>query len=280
MMDTRWYPGHMKKTKEILKENIRLVSVVIELLDARIPLSSQNPDLNNIIGSKSRIIVLNKSDLADDNKTSLWLAFFKEKGFQAVAVNSMKGHGIKKLKTLLGKLKRKGPKGKRPVRAMVIGIPNVGKSSFINSLVGRSAAKTGGKPGVTRGKQWIKISPGIELLDTPGILWPHMEDEEVVFRLAVTGAVKFEQLDTVELAYRILEVLGKENWEIISNRYAIKEGPSLENLEEIIKGIGSKRGFLKAGGEVDIFKTSNLILKDFREGLLGKITLEEPPLSS
>ncbi|RQD68640.1 MAG: ribosome biogenesis GTPase YlqF, partial [Tindallia sp. MSAO_Bac2] len=193
-MDTRWYPGHMKKTREILRENIRLVSVVIELLDARIPFSSQNPDLNNIIGSKSRIIVLNKSDLADDTKTSRWLAFFKEKGFQAVPVNSLKGHGIKKLKTLLAELKRNSSKGKKPVRAMVIGIPNVGKSSFINSLVGKRAAKTGGKPGVTRGKQWIKISPGIELLDTPGILWPHMEDDDIVFRLAVTGAVKFEQL--------------------------------------------------------------------------------------
>ncbi|RQD74585.1 MAG: ribosome biogenesis GTPase YlqF [Candidatus Syntrophonatronum acetioxidans] len=277
-MDSKWYPGHMKKARQVLKENIRLVSVVIELLDARIPLSSQNPDLNNIIGGKNKIIVLNKSDLADEQKTSRWLSFFKEEGHQAVSVNSVKGHGIKKLKAILGKLKGPVSKGKRPVRVMVIGIPNVGKSSFINSLVGRSVVKTGGKPGITRGKQWIKISPGLELLDTPGILWPQVDREDVAFHLAVTGAIKFEQLDTVELAYRLLKLLAEEKRKGLEERYKIEIMPSLDNIEVLIKAIGSRRGFLKAGGEVDIPKTTELILKDFREGLLGRITLEEPPL--
>lgn len=275
-METRWYPGHMKKTREILKDNLRLVNVVIEILDARIPFSSQNPDLKRLMGNKKRVIVLNKRDLADDNLTSRWLSFFKGEGILAVSIDSIKGQGMNKLKGVLKGIKEEGKRGKRPLRALVAGVPNVGKSSFINSLVGRSVAKTGGKPGVTRGKQWIKISRGIELLDTPGILWPQVEKEEVIYLLAITGAIKFEQLDPVDLAYRLMEYLIKENPGRIKNRYNL-EDISFKDLEGIFKAIGQKRGFLKSGGEVDYFKTSQLILKEFREGHLGKITLEEPP---
>ncbi len=270
-MDIQWYPGHMKKTKNILKENINLVKVVIELLDARVPLSSQNPDLKDLTGNKKRVIVLNKADLAEDHHTDAWVNYFKEEGYPAVPVSSVKGHGIKQLKAILGNYKAPSSKGKRPTRAMVIGVPNVGKSSFINSMAKKSAAKIGGVPGVTRGKQWIKIPPWIELLDTPGILWPKIESQYMAFNLAITGAIKFELLDYEDLAYRLLEFLSREKPEYLTARYKLKKIPA---SGELLKQIGINRGLLRTGGEVDTLKASEIILKEFRDGLLGKITLE------
>lgn len=275
-MDIQWYPGHMKKTKDMLKENIRLVNVVIELLDARIPLSSQNPELKKILGGKKKIIVLNKCDLAEERHTSSWINFFNGQGFPAAAINSAGGYGIRQLKVLLRNFKLPAHKGKRPVRALVAGIPNVGKSSLINAMAGKSVTKIGGIPGVTRGKQWIKITPGIELLDTPGILWPKIESREMGFHLAVTGAIKYEILDKEKLTGKLLEFMMKEAPLNLKNRYKLEEisGDAVSLLEDI----GRRRGHLLTGGEIDILKTSEVILKEFREGLLGRFTLEVPPV--
>ncbi len=272
-MGIQWYPGHMKKTKNILKENLKLVNVVIELLDARVPLSSQNPDLKDLTGNKMRVIVLNKADLAEDHYTDDWVYNFKEKGYYVVPVSSVKGYGIKQLKAILSKFKASVTRGKRPIRAMVIGVPNVGKSSFINSLARKSSAKIGGVPGITRGKQWIKIPPDTELLDTPGILWPKIESEEMGFHLAITGAIKFEILDYEDLAYRLIEYLSREKPEYLTARYKLK---NISPPGEILRQVGIKRGLLRAGGEIDTSKASEIILKEFRDGLLGKITLEHP----
>jgi len=275
-LDIQWYPGHMKKTKEMLKENIRLVNVVIELLDARVPLSSQNPELKDLLGNKNRVIVLNKYDLAEERHTASWIDFFKGQGYSVVAANSAKGYGIRQLKAILRNFKVPAHKGERPVRAMVAGIPNVGKSSLINAMAGKSVAKIGGIPGVTRGKQWIKILPGIELLDTPGILWPKIESSEMGFHLAVTGAIKYEILNTEELVYKLLEIVISEKPQSLRNRYKLDELP--RGAGDLLRDIGRKRGYLLPGGEIDNLKTSEVVLKEFREGLLGRFTLEVPPV--
>lgn len=274
-MNIQWYPGHMKKTMDMLKANIKLVSVVIEILDARIPSSSRNPELQGLIKDKKRVIILNKEDLAEEKSTIRWVNYFKAQGISVVPVNSVKGQGIRRLKAILQRIKIPSRKGNRPVRALVVGIPNVGKSSFINVLAGRSAAKTGGIPGITRGKQWIKIPPGIELLDTPGILWPKISSAEMGFHLAVTGAIKFELLNSQELSLQLLEYLYKYYTERITLRYGITEIPA--DMPELMKEIGRRRGYLLSGGEIDISRTSENLLKEFREGKLGRFTLDSIP---
>ncbi len=274
-MNIQWYPGHMKKTMDMLKKNIKLVGVVIEILDARIPMSSQNPELQGLIRDKKRIIILNKEDLAEESSTIRWVHYFKEQGVNAVPVNSVKGHGIKGLKTIMQSFKPSSLRGKRPVRALVVGIPNVGKSSLINTLAGRSAARTGGIPGITRGKQWIKIPPNIELLDTPGILWPKISSAQMGFHLAVTGAIKFELLNNQEMSLQLLEFLSKNYPERLKSRYKLSDIPS--NMSELLEAIGRRRGFLLSGGDIDFSRTSEVLLKEFREGPLGRFTLDVVP---
>ncbi len=275
-MNIQWYPGHMKKTMDMLKADLKLVNIVIEILDARIPLSSRNPQLQKLIKDKKRVLVLNKEDLAEEKFTIRWVQFFKaQEGVSAVPVNSVKGGGMRRLKSILQRIKIPSQRGKRPVRVLVAGIPNVGKSSFINALAGRAAARTGGIPGVTRGKQWIKIPPAIELLDTPGILWPKISSAEMGFHLAVTGAVKFELLNSQELSLQLLEYLYTNYPERVTARFGITEFSS--DMMKLLEKIGRRRGYLLSGGEVDLSRTSENLLKEFREGRLGRFTLEQSP---
>jgi ribosome biogenesis GTPase A len=280
-MDIQWYPGHMAKTKRLLLENLKLVDVVVELLDARIPCSSRNPVINDLLSKKPRLIVLNKSDLADPNYTALWKRELAEPGAMAVDVNSVKGSGIKAItpalnklaEEVMNKLKNKGRRT-RAVRCMVVGIPNVGKSFFINTLVKRKITKTGDKPGVTRGQQWIKVAKDLELLDTPGILWPKFDDQEVAYKLAVTGAIKSEILDIKELSFRLALWLRDNHPHVLLERYKLSNLPN--KAEELLSAIGRSRGFLVSGGIVDNHKAAVLLLKEFRDGLLGRFTLDLP----
>ena len=280
-MNINWYPGHMKKTKESIKKNLSLVDIVYELLDARIPISSQNPDIDNIVGDKPRLIILNKSDLADKDTSLKWKKHFKENGIPSVLVNSINDEGLKdliELSYLLTQEKRqrlisRGIKN-RPIRAMIVGIPNVGKSTLINSLSKRKGAKVGNKPGITRKNQWIKVKGDLELLDTPGILWPKFEDKDVGYNLAFTGAIKDELLDIETLAMKLVEKLNSISFKYIEGRYKI--AVDNKRVYDIIVEIGKKRGCIISGGEVDFEKTSNIILDEFRKGVIGKITLEMP----
>ncbi|AOT72941.1 ribosome biogenesis GTPase YlqF [Geosporobacter ferrireducens] len=276
-----WYPGHMKKTKELIQENLKLVDVVIELLDARIPMSSRNPQIDELVERKPRVIVLNKSDLADPQVTRRWINYFAAQGINAIPVNSMTGEGLDKMTALveaaakekMDALVNKGMR-KRAVRSMIVGIPNVGKSSIINRLTGKKSAKTGDKPGVTKGKQWVRLRGNIELLDTPGILWPKFEDQQVGFKLAFTGAIKDEVLDIETIALHLVAYLVREYTDQIQERYKLSEifQEDLENLE----GIAKNRGCIFSGGRIDYARTANLILDEFRSGKIGKITLEKP----
>ncbi|SHJ96055.1 ribosome biogenesis GTPase A [Paramaledivibacter caminithermalis DSM 15212] len=280
-MIINWYPGHMKKTKELIKDNLKLVDVVIELLDARIPISSKNPDIDNIIGNKPKIIILNKSDLSDSKVLNNWIEYYKKRGIKSIPINSITGEGMNNLidavksaaKEKIDNMKSKGRKV-RPIRVMIVGIPNVGKSSLINKLAGKKTAKTGNKPGVTKGKQWIRIRKDLELFDTPGILWPKIEDENVGLNLAFTGAIKDEILDIDEICVKLLEKLSIRYPENLKNRY------KLDKLEEDpvinMEYIGKKRGCIKAGGIIDYSKVSKIVLDEFRKGILGRITLESP----
>lgn len=280
-MNINWYPGHMKKTKESIQKNLVMIDIVFELLDSRIPYSSQNPVIESVIGNKPRIVLLNKSDLADSNANRLWQEQFKEEGIESVLINSISGKGIDDLinttKAIMDKKRvnnaRKGIIN-QPIRAMILGIPNVGKSTLINNLAKKKSAKTGNKPGITKTNQWIKTKGGIELLDTPGILWPKFEDEEVGLNLAFTGAIKDEILDTETLSLRLIERLSTIKPDSIKERYNI----DIEGLTgvEIMDAIGIKRGCLIKGGEVDYEKVSRIILDEFRRGMLGKISLELP----
>ena len=280
-MNINWYPGHMKKTKESIQKNLVMIDIVFELLDSRIPYSSQNPVIESVIGNKPRIVLLNKSDLADSNANRLWQEHFKEEGIESVLINSISGKGIDDLinttKAIMDKKRvnnaRKGIIN-QPIRAMILGIPNVGKSTLINNLAKKKSAKTGNKPGITKTNQWIKTKGGIELLDTPGILWPKFEDEEVGLNLAFTGAIKDEILDTETLSLRLIERLSTIKPDSIKERYNI----DIEGLTgvEIMDAIGIKRGCLIKGGEVDYEKVSRIILDEFRRGMLGKISLELP----
>ena len=279
-MHFQWYPGHMTKARRMMQENIKLIDLIIELVDARVPLSSRNPDIDELGKGKARLILLNKADLAEDRMNDAWVAYFKDKGYSAVKVNSRKGGGIKSIQSVIQeackeKTERDRRRGilNRPVRAMVVGIPNVGKSTFINALAGKACAKTGNKPGVTKGKQWIRLNKSVELLDTPGILWPKFEDQEVGLKLAFIGSIKDEILQTEELAAELVKFLKESYPGVLEEKYSIPEvGDSYECLENIAQS----RHCLVRGSEFDTEKAASILLDDFRGGRLGRITLEVP----
>jgi len=282
MANYQWYPGHMTKAKRMMQENMKLIDLVIELVDARVPLSSRNPDIDELGKNKSRIILLNKSDLADAKKNKKWIAFLADKGFHVLEINAKTGAGIKAIHGVVQtackeKIERDRKRGilNRPVRAMVVGIPNVGKSTFINSFAGKACTKTGNKPGVTKGKQWIRLNKNLELLDTPGILWPKFDDQSVGLRLAMIGSMNDEIIQMDELAFDLIRFLCTEYPGLLEKRYEI-EIPKAQDAYEIIKSVCiSKKCFLK-GEELDIMKASAMIVDDFRNGKIGKITLEMP----
>ncbi|NPV25898.1 MAG: ribosome biogenesis GTPase YlqF [Firmicutes bacterium] len=281
-MEVQWYPGHMVKAKQLIQENLKLVDLVIELVDARIPASSRNPDLERLVGNKPRMLIMNKEDLADPIKTGAWCNYFKRQGLPTVVVNSLIGSGLRQVSTTANhlaeeKMRALMAKGRRPraVRVMVVGIPNVGKSAFINALTGRSVTQTGDKPGVTRGKQWIRLSDDLELLDTPGILWPKFDDPEVGFKLAVTGAVSDLVYDVEEVGLQLIDLLSRIAPQAILERYRLAEVK--EDPRETLLEIGRRRGFLQTGGVVDSVKSAYLILQEFREGKMGRITLDDVP---
>lgn len=276
-MNYQWYPGHMTKAKRMMQENIRLIDLVIELVDARVPLSSRNPDIDELGKGKSRLILLNKADLADEKQTKAWFSYFKDKGFFVLAINARTKESMKAIQNIVAeacreKIERDRKRGiiNRPVRAMVVGIPNVGKSTFINSFAGKACTKTGNKPGVTKGKQWIRLNKGLELLDTPGILWPKFEDQEVGLKLAMIGSMNDEILNTEELAISLITYLQEHYQGLLEKRYQVLSEEPIKILEEI----GEKRKCFLKGEQLDYRKTSNLIVDDFRSGRLGKITLE------
>src|SRR5699024_8287926 len=279
-MHFQWYPGHMTKARRMMQENIKLIDLIIELVDARVPLSSRNPDIDELGKGKARLILLNKADLAEDRLNDEWVAYFKEKGYSAVKVNSRKGGGIKSIQSVIQeacreKTERDRKRGilNRPVRAMVVGIPNVGKSTFINALAGKACAKTGNKPGVTKGKQWIRLNKNVELLDTPGILWPKFEDQAVGLKLAFIGSIKDEILQTEELAAELAGFLSREYPGVLEEKYGIETS---EDRYECLRRIAESRHCLVRGSELDTEKAAGILLDDFRNGRLGRITLETP----
>lgn len=287
-----WYPGHMAKTKRQIAEDLKLIDIVIEIRDARIPISSQNPDMKELIKNKKQIIALNKSDLADEKETLKWVKYFKEHGISAISVDSNSGKGInnivKEIENLMEEERKineeKGRVGK-PIRVIVLGIPNVGKSSFINRISKKSTMAVGNKPGVTKQKQWIRLSNSIELLDTPGVLWPKFQSNEVALNLSYTGTIKDEILPKIEVAYQLLKYLLNNNKNNVIERYKLDEKEIDEilkqdneennNIYEVMCLIGRKRGCIVSGGNIDDEKVANVILDDFRTGKLGHITLEK-----
>ena len=279
-MNIQWYPGHMTKAKRMMQEDIKLIDLVIELVDARLPLSSRNPDIDDLAKNKARLILLNKSDLADERINNMWCDYFKEKGFFVVKLDARNGSGMKAINNIIQeackeKIERDRKRGiiNRPVRAMVVGIPNVGKSTFINSYAKKACTKTGNKPGVTKGKQWIKLSKGLELLDTPGILWPKFEDQQVGIRLAISGSINDDILNIAELSLELIDILKKDYPGKLKERYDIDE--DMKPID-ILEAVALKRGCLKKGELVDIDKAANIIVDEFRTGKLGRISLECP----
>lgn len=276
----QWYPGHMAKAKRILKDDLKLVDLVVEVLDARIPMSSRNPDLDNLLNNKMRIVVLNKEDLAMQEITEKWLTYFK-KEYPAVKINSLIGEGTGSLLSLLNeagdkvnsKVRKKG-RANRDIRIMIIGIPNVGKSALINTLAGSAITRTGNRPGVTRGRQWISVGENIQLLDTPGILWPKFDDEDVGYKLALTGAIKDTLFDEELAAYKLIEYLLIIDRKVLGKYYRVE----FDNVEpyDIMEIIGKKTGCLMSGGKVDRIRASKMLINDFRKGKLGPISLERP----
>ena len=309
MASIQWYPGHMTRTNRQLAESIKLVDIVVEILDARIPASSRNPEIDKMLSTRQRLIALNKSDLADSQVSSAWKRWYQQNSIDAVFTDSKSGAGLEAIKAALKrigaeKVKKHAEKGvvRRPVRAMIVGIPNSGKSTLINKLAGKATAKTGDRPGVTRAKQWIRLEGGIDLLDTPGILWPKFEDEIVARNLAFTGAIKDEIMDTVELSEQLLTTLLDLYPQFLEKRYGLAAatashaavpasetdggGGSLDmpefeaELEELkfplLRQVGKRRGFLIHGGKIDIMRTATMVLDEFRSSKIGRITLERP----
>ena len=281
-MNIQWYPGHMTKTRRQMEADLKLVDAVCEIVDARIPISSRNPDIDSICGSKPRIIVLNRMDLADPQATKAWVRYFKSKGMAAVPTDCKSRKGIADFTPavrgiLAEKIQRNAQKGmNKPVRVMVVGIPNVGKSTLINQISGRKGAKAENRPGVTRGKQWVTVDNGLLLLDTPGILWPKFDDPEVGMKLAYTGAVKEQILDTEELAVFLMRLLWTHYPQALIDRYGI-DLPTESTGYELLEAAGRKRGFLMARGEINTERMAKVLLDEYRGGKLGKFTLEMPP---
>lgn len=277
-MDYQWFPGHMTKAMRQMKEDIKLIDLVIELLDARIPLSSRNPEIDHLGQNKARLVLLNKADLADESQNNKWIEYFRQKGIIALNINSKNKQGIKEINNAVNiackeKIERNKKRGiiNRPIRAMVVGIPNVGKSTFINAYAGKNCAKTGNKPGVTKGKQWIRLNKNLELLDTPGVLWPKFEDQTIGMHLAFIGSMNDNILDVSELAYQLIKLLNNLYPDFINSRYNI-EGH--EDPLQVMYQVAEVRGCKLKGNQPDLEKTSGIILDDFRSGKLGRITLD------
>ena len=278
----QWFPGHMTKAKRMMEAQIKLVDVVVEMLDARIPHSSTNPMLQNVLGAKPKVIALNKIDMADNAKTELWLEKLKHSGLPVCKIDCATGKGVKQLisaiqlaaKPVIDKWLKKGVRN-RPVRVMIVGIPNVGKSTLINRLVGKNKVMAADKPGVTRGQQWVTIAKGLELLDTPGVLWPKFEDPSVGFALAATGAIKEDVFDRQDAVQLLLDFMLQKYPEALASKYAVtvEEG---ETAQTAMAKIATARGCLKAGGMLDLDKVDQLVLRDFRSGRLGRFTVDEP----
>lgn len=279
-MNYQWYPGHMTKAVRMMQEDIKLVDLLIEIADARIPRASRNPDIDRLGQNKARLILLNKSDLSDEKMNQCWKEYFAAQGVSAVLIDSRKGTGLKEIQNAVmtacrEKIERDRKRGilNRPVRAMVAGIPNVGKSTFINAYAGKACTKTGNKPGVTKGKQWIRLGKNLELLDTPGILWPKFEEESIGLHLAMIGSINDEILHEDELACKVIEFMKQEYAGRLQNRYEVKE---TEAAPAILEAISIRRGCLKKGGEPDLEKAAGMLLDEFRSGTLGRITIEKP----
>ena len=279
-MNVQWYPGHMTKAKRQMQEDIKLIDLIIELVDARVPLSSRNPDIDELGKNKARMILLNKADLADERQNRAWMEYFKEQGIYAVSIDSRNKGSMKAVSAAITEAckekterdRRRGIKN-RPVRAMVAGIPNVGKSTFINTFAGKACAKTGNKPGVTKGKQWIRLNKSVELLDTPGILWPKFEDQAVGLKLAFIGSIKDEILQTEELAAELVKFMNENYPGVLENKYNVEEDTDPYGM---LEKIAESRHCLVRGNELDTEKASVLLMDDFRNGRLGKLTLEYP----
>lgn len=276
----QWYPGHMTKARRTMQEDMKLIDVIIELVDARLPYSSKNPDIDTLAAGKSRVLLLNKADMADVAVTEEWKRYYEEQGYFTLAVNATKKNELKAVNQLIQKacrekIERDRKRGilNRPIRAMIVGIPNVGKSTFINSFAGRACTKTGNRPGVTRGKQWIRLNKQVELLDTPGILWPKFEDQSVGLRLAFIGSIKDELLQRTELALDFIAFIREQYAETLTNMYGVEE---TGEEPAVLEAIGQVRKCLKKGNEVDVEKAASLLLDDFRNGRLGHISLERP----
>ena len=279
-MQFQWYPGHMTKAKRAMQEDIKLIDVIIELVDSRVPFSSKNPDIDTLANGKSRILLMNKYDLADKAVSDKWTKYYEEKGYFVATVNSKNGRGVKAVNDVIQKackekIERDRKRGilNRPIRAMIVGIPNVGKSTFINSFAGKACAKTGNKPGVTKGKQWIRLNKNVELLDTPGILWPKFEDQQVGLNLAFIGSIKDELYNIYELSLLLLDYLIKNYPDAVTDFYEIENSDS---NNELLERIAIKRGCIKSGAEYDLDKAAKCLVDDFRNGRIGKISLEIP----
>lgn len=279
-MNIQWYPGHMTKAKRMMQEDIKLIDLVIELVDARLPLSSRNPDIDELGKNKARLILLNKHDLADEKINDAWVEYFKNKGIYAVKINAKNGSGLKSIQGVINeackeKIERDRKRGilNRPIRAMVVGIPNVGKSTFINAYAGRNCAKTGNMPGVTKGKQWIRFNKNVELLDTPGILWPKFSDEQVGVRLALVGSINDQIINMTELSYELIKFMRGNYSGRLAERYSVDEN---KEPHEVLSDIAIARACLKKGGEPDKEKAIKLLFDDFRSGKLGRVSLESP----
>ena len=284
-MNIQWYPGHMTKAKRAMKEDLKLIDLVIELVDARVPLSSRNPDFDDLGAGKARIVLLNKADLADEALNRRWAQWFTERGMHVVKIDARNKGTLKQIQAVVQeackeKIERDRKRGilNRPIRAMVVGIPNVGKSTFINSFAGKACAKTGNKPGVTKGNQWIRLNKTLELLDTPGILWPKFEDQQVGLKLALIGSINDEILNRDELALELVNVLNRRYPGVLAERYQLENAGDCDTIQ-VLEQVARQRSCLAKGGELDLPKAARLLLDDFRSGRLGRITLEEPEIA-